>query len=36
VHGGARASLVRGIVPLGRGRSGGEVTAWEMDDAALP
>jgi hypothetical protein len=36
MHGGARAVLVQGIDPLGRGRSGGEVTAREMDGAALP
>jgi hypothetical protein len=36
LHGGARASLVWGIVPLGQGRSGGEVMAQELNGGALP
>jgi hypothetical protein len=35
VHGGARACLVRGIDPLGRGGSGGEVTARSVVGGVL-
>jgi hypothetical protein len=34
-HGRARAKLVRGIGPEGRGESGGEVTGQEMDGGVL-
>jgi hypothetical protein len=36
LHGGARAVLVQGIDPLGRGRSGGEVTVQEVVGGARP
>jgi hypothetical protein len=35
VHGGARASMVRGIEPLDRGGSGGEVTARSVVGGVL-
>jgi hypothetical protein len=35
VHGGARACLVQGIDPLGRGGSGGEVTARSVVGGVL-
>jgi hypothetical protein len=36
VHGHARVVLFQGIDPLGRGRSGGEVTAQEVNGGVLP
>jgi hypothetical protein len=36
MHGHARVVLLQGIDPLGRGRSGSEVTAREVDGGVLP